>query len=418
MKSEFWIAKRLYYQQPNQEKGRQVRKPAVTVALIGVAIGLLVMIITVFVVAGFKREVAAKVAGFGAHIQVVNFDNNSTYEMQPVCVSDSLLAKLRALQGVRSAVPFATKPGIIRTEETFAGIILLGKALPKGDTLSTDWAFFEHNLTEGHLPTQPQEVLISTTLAHQLQLKVQDPFFCYFVQEQIRARKMVVSGLYNTDFADYDEHFIVGDMGQVQTLNLWESNQVSGVEILVKDLKKLDEVTDRVYFATANQADEDGNFYYTQNMKMLNPAIFAWLDLLDTNVVIIIVLMLLVSGFTIISGLLILILDSIPLIGTLRALGATNAYLRRIFLCQASFLVGKGMLWGNALALLLCALQYFFHLVPLDPSAYYVSFVPIDFAWGWWALLNVGCFLISLLTLLAPSWLVAKIAPAQILRFE
>lgn len=419
MRSEFFIAKRIYYSSSKDDKRLSHSvSAAVKVALAGIIIGMAVMIITVFVVIGFKQEVRQKVTGFGSHIQVVNFDNNNTYEMQPVDLSEPLLHKLQELRGVRSVHRFATKPGMIKTAQAFQGIIFKGQPLASVSTDNEAWTFFARNLTEGNLPATTSEVLVSTTLARLLGIQTGDALFCYFVQDNIRARKFTVSGLYNTDFSDYDSHFILGDIRQVQTLNGWTPQQVSGAEILVEDFNRLEEVTDRVYFATANQADSDGNFFYTQNIVQLNPAIFAWLDLLDMNVAVIIVLMLCVAGFNIISGLLILILDAIGLIGTLKALGADNRYIRRIFLWQAAFLVGKGMLWGNLLGLGLCAVQYWFHLLPLDPTAYYVSYIPVAFHWGWWLLLNAGTFAVSMLILLAPSVVITRISPARVMHFE
>jgi lipoprotein-releasing system permease protein len=212
--------------------------------------------------------------------------------------------------------------------------------------------------------------------------------------------------------------FVLGDINLVRRLNNWDQDQASGVEILVDDLRHLPYTTEDVYFATANRLDKDGNTLYTQNLQQLNPNIFGWLDLLDMNVLIIIILMLCVSGFSIVTGLIILILDSISLIGTLKALGANDQFVRRIFVYQALMLIGKGMLWGNVIGLGICAIQYFTHLIPLDATSYYVSYVPMAFAWGWWLLLNIGTIIISWLILLAPSAIVTQISPAKVMHFE
>ena len=218
--------------------------------------------------------------------------------------------------------------------------------------------------------------------------------------------------------SEMDRLFILGDIAVVRQLNHWQPDQASGIEILVDNLRYLDEVADRVYFATANRLDAEGNAYYTQTLQQLNPQIFAWLDLLNMNVVIIILLMLCVSGFSIVTGLIILILDSVQLIGVLKALGANDRFVRRIFIYEAVLLIGKGMLWGNVLGLGLCAIQYFTHLIPLEAATYYVSYVPIAFPWGWWALLNAGTLLVSWVILLAPSAIVTKISPARVMHFE
>ena len=404
--SEWKIAKRLYF---SEEGKARTSRPAVRVALGGILIGVMVMIVAICVVVGFKQEIQRKVAGFGSHIQVVNFDNNATYELQPVEVSDSLLQKLRGLPYVKQVSTFASKPGILKTDSAFQGIIFKG----------TDyWDYFAENLVSGSLPEEKNEVIISTVLANQLHLAVGDAILCYFVQEDLRVRKLYVSGLYNTCMSEMDRLFVLGDIDLVRQLNHWRASQASGIEVLVDDLRHLQEAADGVYFATANRLDEAGNAFYTQTLEQLNPQIFGWLDLLDMNVVIIIVLMLCVSGFSIITGLIILILESITLIGTLKALGAHNRFVRRIFIYEAILLVGKGMLWGNVLGLGLVALQYFTQVIPLDASIYYVSYVPMAFPWGWLVALNIGVLLVAWMIMLAPSAIVSQISPAKVMHFE
>lgn len=241
----------------------------------------------------------------------------------------------------------------------------------------------------------------------------------YFVDESVRVRKLHITGIYSTGFGDFDQIFVLGNIDVVRRLNGWDENEVSGVEILVDNIRHLDNTADQVYFATVNHLDENGyNLYYVQTLQQLNPQIFAWLNLLDMNVVVIILLMLCVSGFSIISGLIILILDSIQLIGVLKALGADNRFVRRIFISEATMLIGKGVFWGNVLGLGLCAVQYFTHILPLEASTYYVNYVPIAFPLGWWLLLNIGTIAVSLLIMLAPSSIVTKISPARVMHFE
>ncbi len=416
MQTDFYIAQRLYFRESThgtEHPSSPHTGPAVRVALWGMIIGVLVMIITIFIVVGFKQTIREKVVGFGSHIQVVNFDNNNTYEMKPIFVSDKLLTKIRNTMGVSHVAPFATKPGMIKTESAFQAIIFKGQ---KADNNTSD--FFSTNLIAGQMPQKANEVIISKELSRLMNLAIDSTFICYFIQEQVRARKFTISGIYNTDFVEYDRRFIIGDITQVQQLNGWDSTQVSGVDVLIDHFDDLDEVTNRVYFCTANQEDADGHFYYTQNIRQTNPAIFSWLDLLDMNVIVIIVLMLCVSGICMCSGLIILILEGIQFIGVMKALGASNGLIRRIYLWQAAFLIGKGMLLGNLIGLTLCAVQYFFHIVPLDPTAYYVSYVPISFSWGWWAVLNLGTFMVSMTIMLLPSIVVTKISPAQVMRYE
>lgn len=411
--SAFKIATRLYFSE--QAEHRQ-SKPAVRVALAGMIVGVLVMILTICIVVGFKQTVTAKVAGFGAHIQVVSFDNNNTYDLQPIEVSDSMLTQLASFPHVVQVAPFITKTGMIKTDSAFQGIVLKG----------TDyWSFFERNLMEGVLPVEPNEVLISRIMANHLQLGVGQSVLAYFVDgTDYRVRRFKIVGLYDTGFAQNDELFVVTTLSTARPLlstfnSKLSTNIFSGVEVLIDDFAYLDQVADDIYFATVRRMDENGyNVYFVQTLQDQNPAIFAWLDLLDMNVIVIIILMLLVAGFNIVSGLIILILDGVQLIGTLKALGADNRFVRHIFLIQASWLIAKGVLWGNIIGLALVALQYFTHLMPLDPATYYVSFVPVVFPWGWLLLLNMLTIGLSLLILLLPSMIISHISPAKVMHFE
>ena len=407
IRPEIELAMRLYFSQQGEQRNS---RPAVRVALAGMIVGVLVMILTVCVVVGFKQTVTQQVAGFGAHIQVVSFDNNNTYDLQPIEVSDSLLTRLASYPYVASAAPFVTKPGMMKTDSAFQGIVLKG----------TDyWDFFATHLKEGTLPAAPQEVLLSQPSANLLHLHVGDAVNAYFVDDEVRARRFKIVGLYETGFAEFDQLFVLTPLQTARRLQGWDEHTFSGVEILLSDIGHLDEVADQIYFATVNHVDEKGyNVYYVQTLQEQNPAIFAWLDLLDMNVVVIIILMLLVAGFNIVSGLIILILDGIQLIGTLKALGANNRFVRRIFITQAAMLIGKGVLWGNVLGLGLAALEYFCHLVPLDAATYFVSYVPIAFPWGWLVLLNVLTIALSLLILLLPSMIISRISPARVMHFE
>ena len=405
---EITLATQLYF---SKEGKKRHSRPAVRVALAGMVVGVMVIILTICIVVGFKQTVTQKVAGFGAHIQLVSFDNNNTYDLQPIEVPDSLLTALAAYPHVVSAAPFITKPGMLKTDSAFHGIVLKG----------TDyWSFFAQNIVEGTLPQAPQEVLISRLMARTMGLQVNDAVNAYFVDEtDIRARRFHITGIYDTGFEPYDDLFIVSPLVTAQRLQGWEEQTYSGVEILVDDLSRLDEVADNIYFATIREMDENGyHVYYVQTLHDQNPAVFAWLDLLDMNVVVIIILMLLVAGFNIVSGLIILILDGITFIGTMKALGADNRFIRRIFLAQAALLIGKGVLWGNILGLSMAALQNFFHLIPLNATTYYVEYVPISFAWGWLILLNIMTILISLIILLLPSLIITKISPAKVMHFE
>ncbi len=408
IRPEIALAMRLYFSQQGEKRSS---RPAIRVALAGIIVGVAVMIVTICVVLGFKRTVTQKVAGFGSHIQVVSFDNNNTYDMQPIEVSDSMLTKLRGYEHVAAVAPFITKPGMLKTDSAFHGMVLKG----------TDyWDFFKQNIVEGAIPSKAGEVVLSRSTAQGLHLAVGEAVNAYFVDEtNVRARRFRIAGIYDTGFGQYDDLFLITSLEDARRLQGWDEHTYSGVEILVDDIQHLDETADRIYFATVNHLDEDGyHVYYVQTLHEQNPAVFAWLDLLDMNVVVIIVLMLLVAGFNMVSGLIILILDGVQLIGTLKALGADNRFVQRVFLSQAAMLIGKGMVWGNIIGLGLAAVQYFSHLIPLEASTYYVSYVPIAFAWGWIIALNILTAVVSLLILLLPSTIVAKISPAKVMHYE
>ena len=413
MNLEYFIAKRIHFQQGK----KNISRPAVRIATIGIALGLAVMIIAIAVVVGFKQEIRNKTIGFGGHIQITNFDNNNTYEMNPIKADKALIKKIESVDGVKHVQRFATKPGIIKTDTEFEGIVI------KGIDAGFDWKFFKSNLVEGKVidvsgPTPSNQVVISKYLTNLLGLKLGDSFYTYFIQDRVRARKFKIVGIYSTNFIEYDKLIVLSDMRQVQALNDWSPDSFSGLEVLIKDFNKIDEVGDAVYNVTANRFNKEGSAFSTQTIKQLNPQIFSWLDLLDMNVWVILILMLAVAGFNMISGLLILILERTSMIGILKSMGATNWSIRKIFLYHSLFLIGKGMLWGNIIGLSLCGIQYFTGIIPLDAEAYYVATVPITFNWLYILLLNAGTFMASLLMMIGPSYLITKINPAKIIRYE
>lgn len=415
MNLELFIAKRIHF---NKQGAKTVSRPAVRVAMLGIALGLAVMIISVSIVVGFKQEIRNKVIAFGSHIQITNFDSNETYETKPVTVSDSLITSLAQTEGVRHIQRFATKPGIIKTDDEVQGVVL------KGIDKNFDWEFYKPNLTVGDTLTLndsvvSKQVLISEYLANLLQLKTGDSFLTYFMEDEtVRARKFTIAGLYCTNFTDYDKLFILTDIKQIQQLNAWEDDQVSGLEVLVKDYNKLSTVADNLYFKVVNTIGKNHSAMLPRTIEELNPQIFSWLSMLDRNVLVILVLMLLVAGFNMISGLLILILERTNMIGILKSMGAQNWSIRKIFLYHSFFLIGKGMLWGNIIGIFIILLQYFTHIIPLDAATYYVSYVPVSINWWHILLLNIGTFICSVLMLILPSIIISKILPAKSIRFE
>ena len=417
MNFELFIARKVHFSKTAGE--RQVTPPAVRIAIIGIALGLATMLLSVAIIIGFKKEVRNKVVGFGAHIQITNFDSNTSYETTPIMVSDTLLNELRAYPGIRHVEQFATKPGILKTENDFQGIVL------KGIDEHFDWTFFQAHLKEGEVFTvdpdrETEDVIISRYLANLLELKCNDSFLAYFVQniEDVRARKLHIRGIYETGFIDCDKVFVYADIKQVRRLNGWDTDAVSGLELFVDEYKQLDEIVDYLYFHLINKQDREGNTYYVRSIKDLNMMIFSWLGVLDINVVIILILMMAVSGFTMISGLLIIILERTNMIGILKALGQNNRSIRSIFLYISVFLISKGMIWGNVIGLGICFVQSTFRLIKLEPSDYYLDAVPVDLSFTNWFLINLGALVVSLLMMLLPSYLITKINPARTMHFE
>ncbi|MDR0995097.1 MAG: ABC transporter permease [Tannerella sp.] len=417
MNTEFFIARHIYTHK--EADGRKKMPAAVRVAVAGIALGLAVMILSVAIISGFKKEVRAKVIGFGAHVQISNFDNNASYEPSPIIANDSLLQVIRGVEGVRHVEAFVTKPGILKTDSDYQGIVL------KGVGEDFDWSFFRSNLKAGHLPrfrsdSISTQALISRYLSNLLGLKTGDAFLAYFVsgKEHVRARRFTVSGIYETGFIDYDRLFVLCDIQQVRRLNGWSRQEVGGLEIQADGYEQMDKLSDRLYQAVGDRPDAKGNLLYVRSARDLNPMIFSWLDVLDTNVAVILVLMLAVAGFTMISGLLIIILERIQMIGILKAMGETNARIRKIFLYVAFFLIGKGMLWGNLIGVVLCLIQHELHIVKMDAATYYLNAVPIDLHISALLLLNIGALAGSLLMMIAPSHIVTTIHPAKTIRFE
>lgn len=409
-----FIAYRLYR---NPESEKQVSRPAVLIAMIGIAIGLAVMIVAVSVIVGFKSEVRDKVVGFGAHIQIGNLDAVRSYETRPVVVDDSLRTLLAAYPQVDHVQRYSTKPGMIKTAEAFQGMVL------KGIGPEYDRTFFSRHLLEGEFPqfsdtASSNRVLVSKALADKLKLKTGDKIDTYFIQENVRARRLTVAGIYQTNFSEYDNLFLLTDLYLVNRLNGWQPDQVSGAELTIRDYNRLEETTYEIATALEEATDRYGAEYCVRNVEQLNPAIFAWLGILDVNIWVILFLMIGVAGFTMVSGLLIIIIERTSMIGVLKSLGADNLTVRKTFLWFSVFLIGKGMLWGNLIGLAFYFVQRWFGIFKLDPETYYMATVPVSFNLWLFLLLNAGTLFASLFMLLAPSYVITRIHPANSIRYE
>ena len=415
MNWKLFVAHRIYR---SNEGGKEVSKPAVRIAMWGIAVGLAVMIVAVAVVVGFKHEVRDKVVGIGSDITVTNFDAQKSYETVPVSASDSLLDVLRSTDGVKHVQRYSTKPGMIMTDDNFLGMVL------KGVSQEYDWSFLRKHLQEGEIPAfsdtaSTNRTLISRTIANKLDLKTGDKLYTYYIDgEKVRARRLEVAGIYQTNFSVYDYLFLLTDLYTVNRLNSWQPDQVSGIEMEVEDYNALLPTKENIRAKVDMQKDRYGSTYYVTTVEESNPQIFAWLDLLDMNVWVILILMTGVAGFTMISGLLIIILERTNMIGILKALGADNLAIRKIFLSFSVFLISRGMLWGNLIGLTFIGVQSYFRPFKLDPATYYVDSVPVEFNLWWWALLNVCTLIVSVLMLVGPSFLIAHIHPAKSIKFE
>lgn len=412
---KLFIAKRIYH---SDEGKKEVSKPAVRIAMAGIAVGLAVMIASVSVIIGFKHQVRDKVVGLGSDLVITNFDIQKSYETIPIEANDSLLTVLRTTEGVKHLQRYSTKPGMIMTNDNFLGMVL------KGVAEEYDWTFLRKHLVEGEIPNfsdsvATNQVLVSQTIANKLRLQTGDKLHTYYIEgKNVRARRLQVAGIYQTNFTMFDEMFLLTDLYTVNRLNNWKSGQVSGIELEAIDYDRLEWVKENLQAKVDMQNDRYGHTYYTQTVEETNPQIFAWLDVLDMNVWVILVLMTGVAGFTMISGLLIIILERTNMIGILKALGAGNLAIRHIFLSFSILLIGRGILWGNVLGLAFYFVQSQFKVFKLDPATYYVDSVPVEFNLWLWLLLNVCTLLISVLMLIGPSYLITRIHPAKSIRFE
>ncbi|CCY81788.1 aBC superfamily ATP binding cassette transporter permease protein [Prevotella sp. CAG:1185] len=415
MNLPLFIAKRIYSDNDAQQK---VSKPAIRIATAGVAVGLAVMIVSVCIVLGFKHTIRDKVIGFGSHITVANFMTIHGNGQRPIAINDSMTKVLRSVNGVRHVQRYALKQGILKTDIDFLGVAF------KGIAAEYDTTFIHNNMVSGCIPTFSDEtshnkIVISKIMADMLKIKTGDKVFAYFIDnDNVRMRRFLVSGIYQTNLTQYDKTICFTDLYTAVRLNGWNNDQVTGAEIIVNDFNKVNDVEDILVSKVNRTTDSYGETYSSETIQESNPQIFSWLDLLDLNVWIILALMLCVAGFTMISGLLIIILERTNMIGVLKALGAKNKTIRKTFLWFAVFIIGKGMIIGNVIGLGLVIIQNVTGMVTLDPSTYYVKTVPVEINIPLIVILNIATLLISVFVLIAPSFLISRIHPAKSMRYE
>lgn len=387
--------------------------PVIGLARIAVALGLSVMLFSVAVLVGFQQEIREKVIGFSAHIQVGNFDTNASFEALPVETDPSILDEIAAVDGVKHVQVFAFKAGIIKTDDQIQGVIL------KGVGQDFDWAFVKTHLTDGQpfsLPdsTAGDGLIISSAIARKLSLKTGDEARMYFItgtEAQPRGRKFIVSGIYETGLEEFDEMYVMADLRHIQRLNNWTPGQVSGFEVFIHKFKDIDRISGQVYHMTGYDLN-------TETVVEKFPQIFDWLRLMDLNVVVILVMMILVAGITVISTLLILILERTSMIGILKALGMPNSDIRKLFLYLSLKIILFGMLWGNLAGLGISFLQYYTRILPLDQESYYVSYVPVAINYLHILVINAGTLFACCLMILIPGYVIGRISPVRAIRFE
>lgn len=415
MNLPLFIARRIYSDQGDRHK---VSRPAIRIATIGVAIGLAVMILTVGVVLGFKHTIRDKVVGFGSHIQVVNLFSVSSTETYPICIEDSAMQVMASIEGVSHVQRYALTQGILKTDTDFLGVAF------KGIGPEYDLRYLSDNLVEGQMPafsdsTNTNKLLISRIMADKLNLKAGDRVYAYFIDdEDIRTRRFTIEGIYQTNMTRFDELICYTDLYTARKLNGWFDGQCSGAEVLVKDFDQINDVYARIINKVNRTQDRYHNTFTSQTIYDAYPQIFNWLELLDINVWIILGLMICLAGITMVSGLLIIILERTSMIGVLKALGARNRTIRHTFLWFSAFIISRGLLLGDALGIGILLLQKYTGIVTLDPQTYYVNEAPMELNIPIIILLNVATLIVSISVLIIPSFFISHIHPAKSMRYE
>lgn len=414
MNFALYVARRLYSSGGGKKRAS---RPAIRIAMLGIAVGLAVMIISVAVGLGFRDEISSKVIGFGTHITVYNSEASETGESSPIDLDNGFISELNKVSGVKHVQKFSIKSGILKTDEQFAGIIL------KGVGADYDTRFISSHIVDGNFPDfskngSQNDIVVSKNVADDLKLKVGDKLFAYFFDGGLRARRFKVVAVYRTDMSQFDKVLVFTAEKTVRSLCKWNEAQAGGLEISICDFSRLYETGYNVSKVLSKYNIEHNTSYVSYTIKELYPQIFNWLNLLNINIWVILILMLAVAGVTIVSGLLILILERTGTIALLKALGATNTLVRKIFINFAILILLRAMLIGNAVGLLLAFLQKEFHIISLDPESYYIDSVPVEFEFAAIILINVATFLVSTVALVLPSYMAARIHPSKVLRFE
>lgn len=418
MRFEFFIASRL-----KLGNSGKTGKPSLNVALTGIVLAIVIMILSIFIVLGFKNEITSKINSLDAHLKITNGaigidDNYSAIDFKEI--NKALNSDKSLLKDIKNYSLIAEKPAILKTDNDFKGLNF------RGVDKKYDFSFLQKHLVKGRVPSfqnqdSPQEIIISQSVANQLKLDVNNKIFTYFIDNKVKVRKCKIVGIFNTDFDTFDKAFIVGNIALLQSVNGWPKDVGNYVGVNIKDLNNIESQTYKLYSLLAQQSVADNNsstVYNVTSTRQNNISYFTWLDMLDMNVVIILVLMIIVSSFTLISVLLMVVLERIKMIGLFKAMGATNGSIRNIFIYLTQKIIIKSIIIGNLLGLSLSIIQKYFHLIKLDPEAYYMNYVPVDINLQALIVLNVAIVIVSYLTLIGPSYIISSIKPTSTMRFE
>ncbi len=410
MNYELFIAKRII---AGREYKNSISSPIIKIAITAIVLGIAIMLIAVSIGAGFQNKIRDKMSGFKGHVQIINYDNNnSDVSTVPINKNQEFYPEFKNIDGIKSVQVFANVGGIIRTPTDFEAIIF------KGVSTDYDFTFFKEYLKEGRLPDfslgRNKEILISESIANRLNFKLNDTIQTLFRSEKSRLkqkmRKPIIVGIYNTGLEQYDKSIIIGDIREVQRINSWDDNQIGGFEVLLDDFDEIQEKGSEIYSTI-------GTTLNSNTIVDSNPAIFEWINLLDNNVWFIIGIMVLVAGINMVTALLVLILERVQMIGILKALGSTNWSIRKVFLYNASYLIVKGLLWGNIIGVSVLLIQKYFKVISLDPQTYHVSTVPVDINLWSIVFLNLGTLALCFIMLIIPSFIITKIQPSKSIRF-
>ncbi|MDR0724681.1 MAG: FtsX-like permease family protein [Prevotellaceae bacterium] len=412
MNTEFFIAKKLSFNKDNKPVKVMTR-----IAVFSVALSIAVMIVATSVLSGFKIQLKEKISGFNSHVRIANLDSNYSFDTPPIRNDYDFYGSITALPEVRHIQQYAYKGGIIKANNDIQGVVL------KGVGTDFDWSFFEQYIVDGNVfpvndSVASDKALISESLSNLLKLKTGDSFEIYFVQEPVRVRRFTVAGLYNTYFEEMDKIFVICDIRHIRRLNRWNNNQVSGMEIMLRNPDNMDKAYEKIDKIAGYLTFDDGSRLEVTTLRSAFPEIFNWLAILDMNVLIILIIMVVVAGFNMISGLLIMLLEKISTIGILKSMGMTDFSIRKIFMYRSSMIVLRGLVYGNILGLSLCALQYCFGIVHLNPESYFFSTAPVNIDLFSVITLNVCSFVLIVLSQMLPTIIISRISPDKTMRKE